>query len=305
MKRITVVVPVYNEEGSVNELTRRIQTTFKEHQIKGDILFVNDGSLDNTQEMIDQLTADYSNISVIHFGYNRGKADALQAGFEKAEGDYIITMDGDLQDDPNEIPHLIAKIDEGWDLVSGWKKNRHDPIDKTLPSKFFNKTTSAFTGIKIHDFNCGLKAYRSEVVKKIRVYGELHRYIPVLAMMEGFRTTEIVVTHHPRTTGVSKYGFSRIFKGFFDFLTVLFLARFTMRPMHLFGMLGLVFSLSGFSVEIYLLVLKYAFGEPFRSHLAMMLLGMLTIILGVQMFSMGLIGEMLVYQDRKRSKTDA
>jgi len=211
-------------------------------------------------------------------------------------------MDGDLQDDPEEVPNLIAKLREGWDMVSGWKKIRHDPLNKTLPSKIFNKITGAMTGIHIHDFNCGLKAYRREVVKTISLYGELHRYIPVLAKMEGFRVTEIPVTHHPRTSGKSKYGAGRMFKGFFDLITVLFLARFTLRPMHFFGMMGLLSTIIGIGVEIWVLILKYVYNEPFQSHLAMLLFGILLIILGVQLVSMGLIGEMLVYQFRKNKK---
>ncbi|MCK5521366.1 MAG: glycosyltransferase family 2 protein, partial [Candidatus Marinimicrobia bacterium] len=164
MKRVTVLIPVYNEEGSLQELCDRLQKVFLGNNFDGDILFVNDGSSDNTGMILDNLKQNNENIAVIHFSHNRGKADALQSGFNAAEGDYVITMDGDLQDDPDELPGLIAKIDSGWDVVSGWKKERHDPLGKTLPSKFFNKTTSMFTGIKIHDFNCGLKAYKKEVV---------------------------------------------------------------------------------------------------------------------------------------------
>jgi glycosyltransferase involved in cell wall biosynthesis len=300
MTRLTVLIPVYNEEGTLLELTERLQKLFKEKAYEGKIIFVNDGSTDDTATFLNQLSEQYDNVKAIHFRLNRGKADALQAGFDAADGDFVITMDGDLQDDPMEIPHLLAKLEEGWDLVSGWKKTRHDPIGKTLPSKFFNKTTSMLSGIKIHDFNCGLKAYRIEVVKSIQLYGELHRYIPVLALQAGFRSTEIPVTHHPRTKGKSKYGFSRLFKGFYDLLTVLFITRFTSRPMHLFGALGLTAFSLGVIAELYLIILKYAFGDPFRNHFAMLMLGILLILLGVQMFSIGLIGEMLVYFERRR-----
>ncbi len=296
---VSLVIPVLNEEGTVSSLTEKILSVLKAESLTGEILFINDGSTDKTPEILDALTREYNNVFVIHFRRNKGKAAALQAGFQDVKGRYVITMDGDLQDDPEEIPRLLAKFKEGWDMVSGWKKVRHDPLNKTLPSKLFNKTTSLLTGIRIHDFNCGLKAYRKEVVQSISLYGELHRYIPVLAKMEGFRVTEIPVTHHPRTSGKSKYGAGRMFKGFFDLITVLFLARFTLRPMHFFGMLGLLSMIVGVGVEVWVLILKYAYNEPFQTHMAMLLFGILLLILGIQLVSMGLIGEMLVYQFRK------
>lgn len=299
MTDLSLVIPVLNEEGSLVVLTDKIMSVLLSKNIKGEILYINDGSTDQTRDILNDLSEKHDNVKVVHFRNNKGKAAALQEGFTKAKGRYVITMDGDLQDDPEEIPNLIAKLEEGWDMVSGWKKVRHDPLDKTLPSKLFNKTTSKLTGIPIHDFNCGLKAYRQDVVKSIILYGELHRYIPVLAKMEGFRVTELPVTHHPRTTGKSKYGAGRMFKGFFDLITVLFLTRFTVRPMHFFGMLGLLSTMIGVGVEIWVLILKYVYNEPFQTHLAMLLFGILLLILGVQLFSIGLIGEMLVYQFRK------
>ncbi len=302
MNDISLVIPVLNEEVTLRTLTEKILSVMASEGLSGDILFINDGSTDNTPEILDDLSREFKEVHVIHFRRNHGKAAALQAGFREASGRYVITMDGDLQDDPEEIPRLVAKLREGWDMVSGWKKIRHDPLSKTLPSKIFNKITGLLTGIRIHDFNCGLKAYRRDVVKAISLYGELHRYIPVLAKMEGFRVTEISVTHHPRTSGHSKYGAGRMFKGFFDLITVLFLARFTLRPMHFFGMMGLLSTVVGIGVEIWVLILKYIYNEPFQSHLAMLLFGILLIILGVQLVSMGLIGEMLVYQFRKKKK---
>ncbi len=302
MNDLSLVIPVLNEEGTLRTLTEKILSVMASEGLSGDILFINDGSTDNTPEILDDLSREFKEVHVIHFRRNHGKAAALQAGFREASGRYVITMDGDLQDDPEEIPRLVAKLREGWDMVSGWKKIRHDPLSKTLPSKIFNKITGLLTGIHIHDFNCGLKAYRRDVVKAISLYGELHRYIPVLAKMEGFRVTEISVTHHPRTSGHSKYGAGRMFKGFFDLITVLFLARFTLRPMHFFGMMGLLSTIVGIGVEIWVLILKYIYNEPFQSHLAMLLFGILLIILGVQLVSMGLIGEMLVYQFRKKKK---
>lgn len=299
---VSVVVPVYNEEGTVKILAELVQKVFAENKYQGEIIFINDGSSDKTTSLCQAMADEDPGISHIHFRRNKGKAAALQAGFSAAEGDFVITMDGDLQDDPKEIPGMIALLNEGWDIVSGWKKKRHDPITKRWPSKIFNKVVSNMSGIKIHDFNCGLKAYRREVVKTVRLYGEMHRWIPVLAKIEGFTTTEMVVEHHPRTSGVSKYGFSRTFKGFFDFLTVFFLSRFTMRPMHFFGIFGLTASLAGFIIEVMVLIYKYAYGQAFQSHMAMLILGVLLLVLGVQLFSIGLIGEMIVYQAKKKDK---
>jgi len=299
---VSVIVPAYNEEGTIKELARQVLDVFSKERYIGEIIFINDGSTDATTEYCDTLTKEYDNISHIHFHRNKGKAAGLQAGFDEAKGDFVITMDADLQDEPKEIPALIAKLEEGWDIVSGWKKKRHDPITKRWPSKLFNWAARVMSGIKIHDFNCGLKGYRNEVVKTVKLYGEMHRWIPVLAKVEGFKTSEIVVTHHPRTSGVSKYGFSRTFKGFFDFMTIFFLSRFTMRPMHFFGFFGLLSATAGVVVEIIVLIQKFAFGESFQSHMAMLILGVLLIVLGVQLFSIGLIGEMLVYQSKKKSQ---
>lgn len=299
---VSVVVPVYNEEGTVKILAELVQKVFAENKYQGEIIFINDGSSDKTTSLCQAMADEDPGISHIHFRRNKGKAAALQAGFSAAEGDFVITMDGDLQDDPKEIPGMIALLNDGWDIVSGWKKKRHDPITKRWPSKLFNKVVSNMSGIKIHDFNCGLKAYRREVVKTVKLYGEMHRWIPVLAKIDGFTTTEMVVEHHPRTSGVSKYGFSRTFKGFFDFITVFFLSRFTMRPMHFFGIFGLTASLAGFIIEVIVLINKYAYGQSFQSHMAMLILGVLLLVLGVQLFSIGLIGEMIVYQAKKKDK---
>jgi glycosyltransferase involved in cell wall biosynthesis len=297
---VSVIIPVFNEEGTLRELTRQLIRVFDQEKYRGEIIFINDGSTDKTHAICDELAAEYQIVSCIHFHRNKGKAAALQAGFDVAQGAAVITMDGDLQDDPKELPALIAKLNEGWDIVSGWKKKRHDPISKRWPSKLFNCVARAMSGIRIHDFNCGLKAYRNEVIKNIRVYGEMHRWIPVLAKVEGYKTTELVVTHHPRKSGKSKYGFSRTFKGFFDFMTVFFLSRFTMRPMHFFGFLGLLSTIAGIMVEIIVLIYKYGYGHSFQSHMAMLILGVLLIVLGVQLFSIGLIGEMMVYQSKKK-----
>ena len=299
---VSLVIPVFNEEETLIELKEKIINVFQKENMNGEIIFINDGSSDNSAKIISDLENENSEVKFVDFRFNKGKAAALQSGFDMAEGEIVITMDADLQDDPDEIPNLVNKINEGWDVVSGWKKNRKDPIGKRWPSKLFNYTTRIFSGIKIHDFNCGLKAYRNEVVKTIKVYGELHRYIPVLAAMEGFKITEFVVKHHPREYGESKYGFGRLFKGLFDLITVLFLGRFTVRPMHFFGMVGLLSFLAGFVVEIWMLILKFVLNESFGTHIAMLILGVLLLLLGVQLVSIGLIGEMLVYQSKKRNE---
>ena len=299
---VSLVIPVFNEEETLIELKEKIINVFQKENMNGEIIFINDGSSDNSAKIISDLENENSEVKFVDFRFNKGKAAALQSGFDMAEGEIVITMDADLQDDPDEIPNLVNKINEGWDVVSGWKKNRKDPIGKRWLSKLFNYTTRIFSGIKIHDFNCGLKAYRNEVVKTIKVYGELHRYIPVLAAMEGYKITELAVKHHPREHGVSKYGFGRLFKGLFDLITVLFLGRFTVRPMHFFGMVGLLSFLAGFVVEIWMLILKFVLNESFGTHIAMLILGVLLLLLGVQLVSIGLIGEMLVYQSKKRNE---
>jgi glycosyltransferase involved in cell wall biosynthesis len=236
-------------------------------------------------------------VKIIRFRRNYGKSAALSVGFAKAEGEIIITMDADLQDDPNEIPNLINEIKKGYDLVSGWKKKRFDPLSKTIPSRFFNFITSIITGIKIHDFNCGLKAYRKEVAKEVEIYGELHRYIPVLAHWLGYKIGEIPVQHHGRKYGKTKFGMGRFWKGFLDLLTVIFTTRYMQRPLHLFGFWGLAFFLIGFVVDLYLVYLKFSEGMAL-SNRPLFVGGVLLIIVGIQFISIGLIGE-LVTKTRK------
>jgi glycosyltransferase involved in cell wall biosynthesis len=226
-----------------------------------------------------------------------GKSAALAVGFKEAKQGIVITMDADLQDDPKEFTALIAKLDEGYDLVTGWKKKRNDPMSKTVPSKFFNSVTSIFSGIKLHDFNCGLKAYRKEVIESLDVYGELHRYLPALAHWKGFRVTEIPVTHHPRKFGKSKFGSSRFFKGFLDLLTIVFVNRYGKRPLHLFGTIGTLLGLVGLGLNIYLTI-DWIHGIPL-SNRPILLLGALLILVGVQLVSLGLLGEMIVKNSGK------
>ena len=289
---ISIVIPLLNEAESLPELTKRIDDQIKPTGKDYEIVFIDDGSTDGSFDVLTKLKPIYPEINIIQFKRNFGKSAALSEGFNAAKGDIVITMDADLQDDPEEILRLVKEIKNGFDLVSGWKKKRNDPISKTIPSKLFNIATRHLTGIKIHDFNCGLKAYRRDVIKAIPVYGELHRYLPVLAHWLGFKVGELVVTHHPRQHGYSKFGIKRFFNGFFDLLTVLFITRFRQKPLHLFGFLGLGSSMLGLFILLYLSILWFQ-GQGIGQR-PLFFLGVLLIIVGVQFFSMGLIGEMLI-----------
>ena len=289
---VSVVIPVLNEKESLPELVRELEHSLSTYSA-WEVIFIDDGSSDGSTEWIADLCTKNSNFKLLQFYRNYGKAAALSEGFKVATGEYIITMDADLQDDPAEIPNLISKLSDGWDLVSGWKKMRHDPLNKTLPSKVFNFVTRLMTGVKIHDFNCGLKGYKQAVVKSIEVYGGRHRYIPALAGQQKFKITEIVVNHRARQFGETKYGGSRMFHGFFDLITILFLNRYTQQPLHLFGMFGIGFLKVGFIVECFVLYFKYALGEPFSKHMALLMFGIMFIIIGIQFFSIGLLGELM------------
>ena len=289
---VSVVIPVLNEKESLPELVRELEHSLSTYSA-WEVLFIDDGSSDGSTEWMADLCTKNSNFKLLQFYRNYGKAAALSEGFKVATGEYIITMDADLQDDPAEIPNLISKLSDGWDLVSGWKKTRHDPLNKTLPSKVFNFVTRLMTGVKIHDFNCGLKGYKQAVVKSIEVYGGRHRYIPALAGQQKFKITEIVVNHRARQFGETKYGGSRMFHGFFDLITILFLNRYTQQPLHLFGMFGIGFLNVGFIVECFVLYFKYALGEPFSKHMALLMFGIMFIIIGIQFFSLGLLGELM------------
>ncbi len=289
---LTIVIPFLNEQDSLEELVDRIYQNVLPLKKSFEILFVDDGSTDDSFNRLMNKKKDHPEIKIIRLRKNFGKSIALSEGFKRAQGEIVITMDADLQDDPAEIPHLIDKLNEGYDLVSGWKKKRHDPLSKTIPSKLFNFTTRFLTGIKIHDFNCGLKAYRNEVIKAIPVYGELHRYLPVLAHWQGFNVGEIAVQHHARKFGKTKFGAKRFFSGFFDLLSVLFITRYRQKPMHLFGMFGLINIFLGFAILLYLTILW--FQGIGIGHRPLLFLGILLMIVGVQSFSLGLIGDMLI-----------
>ncbi len=290
---VSVVIPLLNEEDSLPELVLHLEQVLgKLAGRRYEIIFIDDGSTDNSFNVIKQIRARNQRVRAFRFRRNYGKSAALSVGFQHAKGRIIITMDADLQDDPDEIPNLINKIREGYDLVSGWKKKRYDPITKTLPSKFFNFVTSLFSGVKLHDFNCGLKAYKQELVKDLQVYGEMHRYIPALAHWEGYKVTEIPVQHHPRKYGKTKFGVSRFLKGFLDLLTVMFTTRFLKRPLHFFGTLGGIFALSGFAIDLYLLI-DWIIGRTYLSNRPLALFGIALIIVGVQLISLGLLGELI------------
>jgi len=289
---ISVVIPLLNEADSLRELYERIDGALGPLGRKWEVIFINDGSTDSSMDVLRALHEQYENVTVLVFRRNLGKSAALSVGFKEAAGDVVFTMDADLQDDPAELPVMLEVIESGYDLVSGWKKDRKDPLSKRLPSKLYNAVTSKLSGVGIHDMNCGLKAYRGQVIKTIKVYGELHRYTPVLAQWAGFTVTEVPVKHHARQYGRSKFGAERFLRGFFDLLTVLFLQRYVTRPLHLFGMLGGLLFSGGFLAGLYLTVLKFM-GQAIGRR-PLLTLAILLMVVGVQLISLGLIGEMVV-----------
>ena len=290
---ISVVIPLLNEEESLEELHERLGATLTELGEPYEILFVDDGSTDRSPRVIQRLAEADPRVGFVRLRRNFGKSAALDAGFRRARGDVVITMDADLQDDPAEIPRLVATLRErDLDLVSGWKRTRHDPKGKTVPSKVFNAVVRRMTGLNLNDFNCGLKAYRREAVDGLHVYGELHRYLPVLVHARGFRVGEIPVTHHPRKHGHSKYGLERMARGFFDLLTVILLTQYRSRPLHLFGWLGLSMFALGFLCLAYLSVLWLLDLGPIGTR-PLLFFGLLLVMVGVQLVSTGLLGEMI------------
>lgn len=295
MTLLSLVIPAYNESESLPDLLRNIEATIKTHGYVAEVIFINDGSTDATAEVLNALcVASPLRVEVIHFRRNRGKAEALTAGFQKANGDIVITMDADLQDDPAEIPKFIDTLEEtNVALVCGWKYPRKDPFEKRAFSFVFNGVTARLTGVKLHDMNCGFKAYRSEVVKSLHLYGDLHRYIPVLVQAMGFSVGEVKVKHHRRRFGRSKYGLKRIPKGFFDLLTVLFLTRYKKRPMHFFAGIGSLFIFSGILILALLTALHF-FPIIDLPRLSCGIAGGLCIVIGILLTGLGLLGELLV-----------
>ncbi len=295
--QLSIIIPAKDEAESLPELFGEIQEVMQSYNSiqEWELLFIDDGSSDDTWSVIEQLSRDNSQVQGFRFQYNCGKAAALALGFKESTGDYIITMDADLQDNPKEIPRFIEKLEEGYELISGWKKKRYDPWHKVLPSRLFNLVTSKAAGIRLHDFNCGFKAYKRDVLRYIKLYGDFHRYIPVWASWKGFKITEIVVEHRSRKYGSSKYGISRLVSGFLDLLTLLFIHKFSKKPLHFFGLLGLFFVLAGGGVLGY-------FGVYWIIHQALhlrplLVLGAVSLIIGIQFISLGLLAEMQISRD--------
>jgi len=294
---VSIVIPVYNEQDSLYTLYDNIVTAINHINKSYEIIFIDDGSTDDSWQVIEKLSQKDNQVKGIKFRRNFGKAEALSAGFELAKGSLVFTMDADLQDDPAEIPNFITKIEEGFDLVSGWKKTRHDPLEKRLPSKLFNAVTSKLSGLKLHDFNCGFKCYRNEVVKELRVYGERHRFLPVLAHQNGFSVAEIPVQHHARKHGVSKYGFERYIRGLLDVITLTFLGAYKKRPSHFFGGAGLLFMLCGGGIDIYIILLKIFTGTIQKKY-PLLVAGVMITIVGVQFITLGLLAELIISSNR-------
>jgi len=296
---ISVVVPVHDEERTVTLLFEELQAALEPLAQPWEVVFVDDGSTDGSFGALTRLHNAQDNVRVVRLRRNFGKAAALAAGFANAEGDVVVTIDADLQDDPGEIPRLLAKLEEGFDLVSGWKAHRRDPLSRRALSRIFNWVTGRVSGLRLHDLNCGLKAYRVEVVQGLRLYGELHRFIPVLAHYRGYRIAELPVNHRPREHGRSRYGVERYLRGFLDLLTVSFIGRYRYRPLHLFGGLGLGLGALGFGVLAYLTVLRI--GGHAIGRRPLLILGVLLVVVGLQFFSLGLISELITSQHEERA----
>ncbi len=289
---ISFVIPLLNEEASLEALHGAITETVESLPYAHEIVFVDDGSTDRSPAVLQDLHwRDPEHVRVFQFRRNFGKTAALTAGFAQAQGEIVVTLDADLQDDPAELPKLLAKLDEGYDLVGAWRAKRNDPISKRWPSKFANATVSAMTDLELHDLNCGFKVYRCEVVRDLKLYGELHRFIPVLAHWRGFRVAEVPVTHHARRFGRSKYGARRLARGYIDFLSVLFLTTYLKRPMHLFGLTGSAFAAVGTVIMLYLAGLWLIEGSI--GWRPLLFFGITALVIGIQLISLGLLGEML------------
>lgn len=308
MIQISVVIPVFNEEESLLELTQWISRVMNAHGFSYEVILVNDGSTDKSWEVILELTENNSSLRGLNFTRNYGKSAALDAGFKRALGEVVITMDADLQDSPDEIPGLYEMVKGGLDVVSGWKKERHDPVSKTIPSKFFNGVTRWISGIQLHDFNCGLKAYRNKVVKNIHVYGEMHRYIPLLAKWNGFpKIGEKVVQHQARKYGYSKFGLERFLNGFLDLVSVTFVHRYKKKPMHFFGLLGSLSFLTGFIITAYLIFEKiYGLSKGLKVReivdQPLFFLALVALIIGVQLFVTGFLAELMTSNTAKETE---
>jgi glycosyltransferase involved in cell wall biosynthesis len=299
---ISIVVPVRDEERSIEPLYRELCDVLNEGREEWEVVYVDDGSVDATFAELVRLHDANANVRVVRLRKRLGKAAALDAGFAEAAGSVVVTIDGDLQDDPREIPRLLAKLDEGFDLVSGWKTDRQDPLSRRIPSRIFNRVAGWVSGTRLHDMNCGLKAFRIEVARELSLYGELHRFIPLLATDRGFRVAEVPVNHRPRPHGRSRYGMERYVRGFLDLLTVAFMSRYRHRPLHLFGGLGLVIASIGFGVLSYLTVLKLT-GHAIGGR-PLLVLGVLLMVVGIQLLSLGLISELITSHNAERMRAE-
>jgi len=298
---LSYVVPLYNESPSLAALYEAVRDVSEGLEMPFEIVFVDDGSTDDSFEVLAGLHAADPRVRVLRFGRNRGKSDALDAGFRSVRGRFVVTLDADLQDDPVEVPRMLEALSTGgYDLVSGWKEVRRDPFTRRALSRLFNWVTARVSGIRLHDFNCGFKVYRREVTDRIRVYGELHRFLPVLAHWSGFKVGELAVRHHPRRHGRSRFGSSRLLKGVFDLITVMFLVKFERRPLHLFGTVGLLCLIVGGGISLFFVVV-WLLGEPMYLR-PIMIGGWVLILLGLQFFSMGLLGEMLTRSHQERAE---
>ncbi len=301
MTTLSVIVPVYNEQDSLAELAAGVVA-----HVPGDVdliqlLFVDDGSTDDSFQQIQSIAKEYACVCAVRLAVNCGKATALQAGFDRAKGDIVITMDADLQDDPAEIPRFVEALNQGYDLVSGWKEHRQDPWHKTWPSRLFNGTVARVFSLPLHDFNCGFKAFRGPLCRQLQLYGELHRYVPVLAKYRGARITEIPVRHHPRPHGKSKYGVERLFKGCLDLITVVVTTRFLRRPLHFFGGLGLLAVLIGGGCLFYLSILWLGGARPIGNR-PLLFYGMALLAVGVQLLSLGIVAELFIRFNHQKLK---
>jgi glycosyltransferase involved in cell wall biosynthesis len=297
---LSIVVPLLNEEATLEQLYRELEAALASTGLDWEVVFVDDGSTDGSHRELVRLHAAHLNVRVVRLRRNFGKAAALAAGIDVAAGDVVVTMDADLQDDPAEIPNLLEKLDDGFDVVSGWKCDRHDPFVRRFVSRIYNAATRLATGVKLHDMNCGLKVYRAEVFQHVRLYGERHRFVPVLAHHLGFSVAELPVNHRPRTNGHSRFGIERYLRAPFDLMTIVFIGRYRNRPLHLFGGVGVVASLAGIAILAYLTVVKI--GGAGIGGRPLLLLGVLLVVVGIQLLSLGLIGEMLTSHHEEKAQ---